>query len=119
MAQSCRYFTRRAVRFLADELGIRQFLDVGTGLPTHDSTHEITQRVAPESQVVYVDNDPLVLAHAYALLTSSTQGSTDYISAGLNEPGSILEVARQKLDFSRPVAVMLMDILGHIGNPRR
>jgi hypothetical protein len=117
MAQSCRYFTGRAVRFLAGEVGIRQFLDIGTGLPTHDNTHEIAQRVAPESRVVYVDNDPLVLAHARALLTSSIPGSTDYISADLNEPGSILEVARQKLDFSRPVAIMLMGILGHIGNP--
>jgi hypothetical protein len=117
MARSCRYFIGRAVRFLAGEAGIRQFLDIGTGLPSHDNTHEIAQRVAPESHVVYVDNDPLVLAHARALLTSSAPSTTDYISADLNEPGSILEVARQKLDFSRPVAIMLMGILGHIGNP--
>jgi hypothetical protein len=117
MARSCRYFIGRTVRFLAGEAGIRQFLDIGTGLPSHDNTHEIAQRVAPESHVVYVDNDPLVLAHARALLTSNAPNSTDYISADLNEPASILEVARQKVDFSRPVAIMLMGILGHIGNP--
>lgn len=117
MARSCRYFIGRAVRFLAAEAGIRQFLDIGTGLPSHDNTHEIAQRVASESHVIYVDNDPLVLAHARVLLTSSDASSTDYISADLNEPGSLLEAARQKLDFSHPVAIMLMGILGHIGNP--
>jgi hypothetical protein len=117
MARSCRYFIGRAVRFLAGEAGIRQFLDIGTGLPSNDNTHEIAQRVAPDSRVVYVDNDPLVLVHARALLTSSPPSTTDYISADLNDPARILEIARQKLDFSRPVAIMLMDILGHIGNP--
>jgi len=117
MARSCRYFIGRSVRFLASEAGIRQFLDIGTGLPSHDNTHEIAQRVAPESRVVYADNDPLVLAHARALLTGNSPGDTDYINADLNDPGSILEIARQKLDFSRPVAIMLMGILGHIGNP--
>jgi O-methyltransferase involved in polyketide biosynthesis len=116
-ARSSRYFTGRSVRFLADEAGIRQFLDIGTGLPSHDNTHEIAQRVASDARVVYVDNDPMVLAHARALLTSSPPGATDYISADLNDPGSILEIARQKLDFSRPVAIMLMGILGHIGDP--
>jgi SAM-dependent methyltransferase len=117
MAQSCRYFIARAVRFLAGEAGVRQFLDIGTGLPNNDNTHEIAQQVAPGSRVVYVDNDPLVLVHARALLTSSPPSTTDYISADLNDPGNILEIARHKLDFSRPVAIMLMDILGHIGNP--
>ncbi len=116
-ARSCRYFIGRAVRFLAGEAGIRQFLDIGTGLPSHDNTHEIAQRAAPDARVVYVDNDPLVLAHARALLTSSPPGTTDYISADLNNPAGILEIARQKLDFSRPVAIMLMGVLGHIGNP--
>jgi len=105
------------VRFLAGEAGIRQFLDIGTGLPSHDNTHEIAQRAAPGARVVYVDNDPLVLAHARALLTSSTPGTTDYISGDLNNPAGILEIARQKLDFSRPVAIMLMGVLGNVGNP--
>ena len=117
MARSCRYFIGRAVRYLAGEAGIRQFLDIGTGLPSNDNTHEIVQRVAPGSRVVYVDNDPLVLVHARALLTSSPPSTTDYISADLNDPGNILEIAQQKLDFSRPVAILLMGILGHIGNP--
>jgi len=109
-ARSCRYYIGRTVRFLAGEMGIRQFLDIGTGLPSHDNTHEIAQRAAPGARVVYVDNDPLVLAHARALLTSSAPGSTDYISGDL-------EIARQKLDFSRPVAIMLMGVLGNVGNP--
>jgi hypothetical protein len=118
LARSCRHFIARTVRYLAGEAGIRQFLDIGTGLPSRDSTHEIALRVAPDSRVVYVDNDPLVLAHARALLTGSSPGSTDYIDADLNEPSSILEIAHEKLDFTRPVAIMLMGILGHIGNPQ-
>jgi hypothetical protein len=116
-ARSSRYFIARVVRYLAGEAGIRQFLDIGTGLPSHDNTHEIAQRVAPDARIVYVDNDPLVLAHARALLTSSSAGSTDYIDADLNNPGALLQIAREKLDFSRPVAIMLMGILAHIGNP--
>jgi hypothetical protein len=116
-ARASRYFIARAVRFLAGEAGIRQFLDIGTGLPSHDNTHEIAQRVAPESRIVYVDNDPLVLAHARALLTSNSTGGTDYIDADLNDPDMIIRIARGKLDFSQPVAIMLMGILGHIGNP--
>ncbi|MGI5197732.1 SAM-dependent methyltransferase [Streptomyces sp. CA-288835] len=112
-ARASRYFLVRAVRFLAGERGIRQFLDVGTGLPTVDNTHEVAQRVAPDARVVYVDNDPLVLAHAQALLTSTTpEGSTLYIDADLREPERILEAAREALDFTRPVALMLMGILG-------
>jgi hypothetical protein len=117
LARSTRYFIARAVRYLADEAGIRQFLDIGTGLPSHDNTHEIAQRAAPESRVVYVDNDPLVLAHARALLTSNTTGSTDYIDGDLRDPTAIIGMARQKLDFSKPLAIMLMGILGHIGDP--
>jgi SAM-dependent methyltransferase len=104
----------RAVRFLAGDRGVRQFLDVGTGLPTVDNTHEVAQRVAPDARVVYVDNDALVLAHARALLTSSPQGVTDYIDADLREPGKILAAAAQTLDLSRPVALMLIQVLGHI-----
>jgi hypothetical protein len=117
LARASRYFIARVVRYLAGEAGIRQFLDIGTGLPSHDSTHEIAQRVAPDSRIVYADNDPLVLAHARALLTSSAEGSTDYIDADLSDPDALLRTAREKLDFSRPVAIMLMGILGHIGNP--
>lgn len=117
-ARASRQFLARVVRFLAVEAGIRQFLDIGTGLPGPDNTHEIAQRAAPESRIVYVDNDPLVLAHARALLTTSgTRGSTDYIDADLNIPGEILDIARTKLDFTQPIAIMLMGILGHIGDP--
>jgi len=118
-ARSSRLLIGRVVRYLAGEAGVRQFLDIGTGLPSHDNTHEIAQRVAPDARVVYVDNDPFVLAHARALLTSSPPGSTDYIDADLNDPASLLATARDKLDFGRPVAIMLMGILGHIGDPRQ
>jgi transcriptional regulator with XRE-family HTH domain len=116
-ARASRYFIARVVRYLAGEAGIRQFLDIGTGLPSHDNTHEIAQRVAPDSRVVYVDNDPLVLAHARALLTGNAEGSTDYIDADLNDPNALLRIAGEKLDFGRPVAIMLMGTLAHIGNP--
>jgi S-adenosyl methyltransferase len=88
-ARAGRYFIARAVRYLAGEAGIHQFLDVGTGLPTVDNTHEVAQRVAPECRIVYVDNDPLVLAHARALLTSSPEGECDYIDADMRDPGAI------------------------------
>jgi S-adenosyl methyltransferase len=117
MARASRYFVARVVRFLAGESGIRQFLDIGTGLPSHDNTHEIAQRVAPESRIVYVDNDPLVLAHARALLTGNAVGGVDYIDADLAGPQRIVQIAQEKLDFTRPVAIMLMNILGHIGDP--
>jgi O-methyltransferase involved in polyketide biosynthesis len=112
--RACRHFLARAVRYLAGEAGIRQFLDIGTGLPTVDNTHEIAQRVAPESRIVYVDNDPLVLSHARALLTSTPEGKTTYISADLRDPDLILRQAGQTLDFRQPIALMLMGILGHI-----
>src|ERR1700752_1927527 len=104
-------------RFLADTVsqliadGIRQFLDIGTGLPTANNTHEVAQRAAPESRVVYVDNDPVVLAHARALLTSSSEGCTAYLDADLRDPGAILAEAARTLDFARPVAVMLVGVL--------
>ncbi|MFI1486227.1 SAM-dependent methyltransferase [Streptomyces sp. NPDC020747] len=114
MARASRGYLIRTVTFVAGELGIRQFLDIGTGLPTYDNTHQVAQRVAPESRIVYVDNDPLVLRHAQALLTSTPEGVTDYIDADLHEPEKIIEAAGKILDFGRPVALMLMGILGHI-----
>jgi hypothetical protein len=117
LARSCRSYLVRAVRYTAGEAGVRQFLDIGSGLPSHDPTHEVAQRVAPESRVVYVDHDPLVLAHARALLTSNPHGGTDYIEADLYKPDALLDIARTKLDFGQPVAIMLMGVMGHIGNP--
>jgi hypothetical protein len=114
MARVSRYFISRVVRYLAADAGVRQFLDIGTGLPSHDNTHEVAQQVSPESRIVYVDNDPLVLAHAQALLISNPAGDTDYIIADLNDPAAILKVAETKLDFARPIALMLMGILGHV-----
>jgi O-methyltransferase involved in polyketide biosynthesis len=116
LARADRAFLGRAVRYLVGEAGIRQFLDIGTGLPTADNTHEVAQRVAPEARIVYVDNDPLVLTHARALLTSTPEGATDYVDADLREPDKILEAAAKTLDFSKPVALMLMGILGHVGD---
>jgi len=106
-----RAFLGRAVRYLAGEVGIRQFLDIGTGLPSAHNTHEVAQEVAPESRIVYVDNDPIVLAHARALLTSSPQGATTYLDADLRDTSAILREAAHTLDFSEPVAVMLLGIL--------
>jgi hypothetical protein len=113
VARTSRGFLTRAVRYLAGEAGIRQFLDIGTGLPTADNTHEVAQRVAPESRIVYVDNDPLVLAHARALLTSEPEGATEYLDADLRDPASILDAAAKLLDFTQPIALMLMGIMGH------
>jgi hypothetical protein len=109
-----RAFLRRAVRYLAVEGGIRQFLDVGTGLPSADNTHEVAQAAAPESRVVYVDNDPVVLAHARALLTSGPEGATGYLDADARDVGTILAEAAKMLDFSQPVGVMLVAILQFI-----
>jgi len=106
-----RAFLGRTVRFLAEEAGIRQFLDVGTGIPTANNTHEVAQKIAPDSRIVYVDNDPVVLAHARALLTSSPQGSCDYIDSDLRDVGHVLRQAARTLDFGKPVAVMLVAIL--------
>ncbi len=106
-----RAFLARAVRFLAGEAGIRQFLDIGTGIPSANNTHEVAQATAPDTRVVYVDNDPTVLAHARALLTSGPAGVTDYIDADLRDTGTILDIAAHTLDFSKPVAIMLMAIV--------
>ncbi|MEU6082390.1 SAM-dependent methyltransferase [Streptomyces sp. NPDC047108] len=114
VARADRAFLRRAVRHLAGEAGIRQFLDIGTGLPTADNTHEVAQRIAPESRIVYVDNDPIVLAHARRLLTGSADGATDYVDADAHDPDSILRAAARTLDFGRPVAVMMLGILNFV-----
>ena len=108
-----RALLQRATRFLAVEAGIRQFLDIGTGLPSADNTHEVAQRHAPESRVVYVDNDPLVMVHARALLESSPEGRTAYIEADLNDPEAILAdpALRETLDLTQPVGLMLIAVL--------
>jgi SAM-dependent methyltransferase len=106
-----RAFLRRSVRYLAGEAGIRQFLDVGTGLPSADNTHQVAQAVAPDSRVVYVDNDPIVLVHARALLTGTPQGATAYLDADARDPGSVLAQAAHTLDFAEPVALMMLAIL--------
>jgi hypothetical protein len=110
-----RAFLARGVRFLAGEAGVRQFLDIGTGIPSANNTHEVAQEVAPASRVVYVDNDPIVLAHARALLVGRPEGSTDYLDADLRETQKILDHTRGLLDFSQPVAVMLVAVLHLIG----
>jgi S-adenosyl methyltransferase len=115
-ARAFRYFLARTVRYLAGEANIRQFLDIGTGLPTVDNTHEVAQRVNPACRIVYVDNDPLVLAHARALLTSTAEGATDYIDADLREPKKILAEAAKTLNFTQPIALILSGILGHIAD---
>ncbi|GAA2388999.1 SAM-dependent methyltransferase [Streptomyces glaucosporus] len=111
LARASRALLGRAVRYLVTEAGVRQFLDVGTGLPTVENTHEIAQRLAPESRIVYVDHDPLVLAHARALLTSTPEGATEYLHADLRDPGTILAGAAETLDLTRPVALLLMGIM--------
>jgi hypothetical protein len=113
-AREDRLFLGRVVRYLAGEAGIRQFLDIGTGLPTADNTHQVAQRVAPESKIVYVDNDPLVLAHARALLTSTPEGTTDYIHADMHDPDNILAGAGRTLDFSQPIAITMLGVLWHV-----
>ncbi|HYT26117.1 MAG TPA: SAM-dependent methyltransferase [Actinomycetota bacterium] len=115
-ARASRAFLARAVRYLAGEAGIRQFLDIGTGLPTADNTHQVAQAVAPECRIVYVDNDPIVLAHARALLVGAPQGATAYIDADLRDPEKVLQEAARTLDFTQPIAIMLMGILGHIAD---
>jgi len=116
LARANRAFLGRVIRYLAGEAGIRQFLDVGTGIPTASNTHQVAQEVAPECRVVYVDYDPVVLSHARALLTSTPEGATDYIDADLREPGDILAKAARTLDFAEPVAVTMLAILHAIGD---
>ncbi|WP_433342558.1 SAM-dependent methyltransferase [Micromonospora sp. CA-111912] len=114
-----RRFLQRAVRYLAREAGMRQFLDIGTGIPTADNTHEVAQAVAPQTRVVYVDNDPIVLAHARALLTSAPEGATAYIDADLRDPEKILSHPdlRRTIDLGQPVALMLVAILHFLSDP--
>lgn len=110
-ARANRAFLVRATSYLTRKAGIRQFLDVGTGMPTNNNIHEVAQSIAPDARIVYVDHDPIVGSHARALLTSAPEGATDYIEADLREPEKILAEAAQTLDFSRPVAIMLIAIL--------
>jgi S-adenosyl methyltransferase len=113
-ARADRAFLCRAVQYLVNEVGIRQFLDIGTGLPTANNTHEVAQAAARDCRIVYADNDPMVLAHARALLTSTPEGITDYIDADARDTATILALAQPTLDFSQPVAVMLLGILNFI-----
>ncbi|GAA0939630.1 hypothetical protein Vau01_121050 [Virgisporangium aurantiacum] len=111
-----RRFLQRGVTFLVGECGVRQFLDIGTGLPTADNTHEIAQRIAPESRIVYVDNDPLVMVHARALLTSAPEGVTAYIEQDLDDTKAVLDEARMVLDFDRPIALLLVAVMHFISD---
>jgi hypothetical protein len=115
MAVQSRPFLVRTVRFLAGEIGIRQFIDIGSGLPTMSNTHEVAQSIVPDARIVYVDNDPLVLAHARALLTNTTpEGVTTYVDADLLRPDLIISDARNVLNFNEPVGVMFMGVLGYV-----
>ncbi|MCL3997760.1 SAM-dependent methyltransferase [Streptomyces lavenduligriseus] len=116
IARGSRAFLRRAITHLVTEAGIRQFLDIGTGLPTAENTHEVAQRLAPEARIVYVDNDPMVLAHARALLYSSPEGATAYIDADVTDPDRILAIAAETLDLTRPTGLILSNILGHVAD---
>jgi hypothetical protein len=118
-ARSDRAFLGRAVAHLTAVTDIRQFLDIGTGLPTVDNTHEVAQRIAPESRIVYVDNDPLVLVHARALLTSTPEGATDYIDADLRDVDTILSRAAETLDFAQPIGLMLLGVVIFIEDNER
>jgi hypothetical protein len=113
-ARADRMFLGRVVRYLVAEAGVRQFIDIGTGLPTADNTHEVAQREAAGSRIVYVDNDPMVLVHARALLTSTSEGATDYIHADLHDPGDIIAGAARTLDFGQPIAITLLGVLWHV-----
>lgn len=114
VARVSRAFQARAVQFLAAEAGLRQFLDVGAGLPTAENTHQVAQRIAPAARIVYVDNDRPVVTHARQLLSSTPDGTADYLAGDLYQPEEILRAASATLDFSRPVALMLMGVMGHI-----
>ncbi|TQN33450.1 S-adenosyl methyltransferase [Haloactinospora alba] len=114
IARSSRAFITRAVTHLVREAGVSQFLDVGTGLPTQNSTHQVAQAADPSARVVYVDNDPLILTHAQALLVGSEEGATDYVHADIRDPRAILDAAAATLDLTRPVALVLVGILGHL-----
>ncbi|KAB8162128.1 SAM-dependent methyltransferase [Streptomyces sp. 3MP-14] len=114
LAVASREFLARAVRYLVQEAGVDQFLDIGTGLPTADNTHQVAQRYDPEARIVYVDNDPLVLLHARALLTSTPEGATDYAEGDVRDVDTVLAEAGRTLDLDRPVGLVLLSMLGHI-----
>ena len=114
IARASRDFLIRTIRYLVREAGIRQFLDIGTGLPTADNTHQVAQRMAPEARIVYVDNDPMVLAHARALLVSASEGATAYVHADLRDVSTIVTEAAKTLDFAKPTALILSGIMGHV-----
>ncbi|RFU84599.1 SAM-dependent methyltransferase [Streptomyces triticagri] len=115
-AQHNRWFMRRATRRLARDMGVRQFLDIGTGIPTEPNLHRIAQDVAPESRVVYADNDPIVLAHAAALLRGTAEGVTEYVQADVREPAAILQQAGAVLDFERPVALSVIALMHFVAD---
>ena len=114
VARASRQFLVRTVEYLTGEAGIRQFLDVGTGLPTADNTHAVAQRIAPDARIVYVDNDPLVLVHARALLVGTPEGKTAYIAADLHDPAAVVAEAGKTLDYQRPVGLILSGVMGHV-----
>jgi hypothetical protein len=114
IARQVRSFLLRAIRYLVVEAGVSQFLDIGTGLPTANNTHQIAQGLVPQARIVYVDNDPLVLVHARALLTSCPEGATDYVDADVHDPDRILREAARTLDFTQPIGLMMLGILGHV-----
>jgi len=116
LARQARAFLGRAVTYLAGDVGIRQFLDIGTGLPTADNTHEVAQRISPESRIVYVDHDPLVLVHARALLVGTPEGATNYVDADVREPERILQAARETLDFTQPIGLIMLGIMGNVAD---
>ncbi|MBL1068756.1 SAM-dependent methyltransferase [Streptomyces sp. 7-21] len=114
LARASRAFLVRSIRYMAETAGVRQFIDIGTGLPTAENTHEVAQNVAPDTRVLYVDNDPLVLAHARALLISGPEGSTEYLQADVREPERILARAAEVTDPYRPVGLILSGVMGHV-----
>jgi O-methyltransferase involved in polyketide biosynthesis len=116
IARASRAFLGRAVRYLAGEAKIRQFLDVGGGLPAAENTHQIAQRIAPDARVVYVDNDPEVLAQARTMLADASPDATRYVSADLHDPDAVLAGAAEILDLDQPVAVHFNGVLGHVGD---
>ncbi len=113
-ARESRKYLGRVVTFLTAEAGIRQFLDIGTGLPTAGNTHEVAQAIAPDAKVVYADNDPLVLAHARALLTGAPDGTTTYLHSDIRDVDGLMAHAAEILDFTQPIAVLMLGVLGHI-----
>ncbi|GHI98155.1 hypothetical protein TPA0906_00210 [Streptomyces olivaceus] len=113
-AKESRDFLRRTVTYLARDAGVDQFLDLGAGLPTVNNTHEVAQRITPSARIVYVDHDPLVLLHVHAMLTSTPEGATDYVLADMRDTDAVLDGAAATLDLTRPVALVISDVLGHI-----